>query len=269
MRAECIFPPIGCKAATSDPQIDLWWTHYPTLSDHPVLAEYRQILNASELAKAGRFHFARDRLRFLVTRALVRTTLTRYLSIPAKDLRFAESNDGRPEVVLPATSEPLSFNVSHTDGLVVLAISRCGDVGVDAENIVTRDAASEIASRFFAPTEASALAALPAHEQRERFFEYWTFKESYIKARGMGLALPLDQFAFHYPSRSTVQLVTARSIGDDAATWSFWQLRPSAEFIVALCTPRSVDPPRLSIREVKPLLCEKDVAVEVVRRSVV
>jgi 4'-phosphopantetheinyl transferase len=250
------------------PQFDLWWTHYAELADHPVLADYRHILNASELGRQARFHFAKDRLRYLVTRTLVRTVLSRYASIAAKDLLFEENAYGRPSIVLPDASQSLSFNVSHTDGLIVLAVSRCGDVGVDVENMVTRDAALEIAPRFFAPTEAQALASLDAEEQRERFFEYWTFKESYIKARGMGLALPLDQFAFDYPSRDTVRLVTDRSIGDDAAKWSFWQLRPSAEFILALCTPRLAGHSRLSIREVKPLLSEELVAVEVVRRSV-
>lgn len=251
------------------PQSDLWWTRYAELSGHPVLDEYRQLLNADERDKEPRFYFAKDRLRYLVTRALVRTVLSRYLGVGPADLQFGQNEYGRPHVLAPDASQPLSFNISHTDGLIALAVSRCGDVGVDVENIVTRRAALEIAPRFFASAESMALAALPVAEQPERFFEYWTLKESYIKARGMGLSLPLGQFAFHFPSRDTVRLVTEQSIGDDAATWSFSQLRPFGEFMLALCMPRLDVPVQLSIRDVKPLLSEELVTAEVVRRSVV
>lgn len=249
------------------PQFDLWWTRYSELTNHPVLEEYRQIINDSERAKEGQFYFAKDRLRYLVTRALVRTVLSRYLSIGAADLQFGQNAYGRPHVLAADASQPLSFNISHTDGLIALAVSRCGDVGVDVENIVTRRAALEIAPRFFASAESTALAALPPDEQPERFFEYWTLKESYIKARGMGLSLPLGQFAFHFPSRDTVRLVTEQSIGDDAAIWSFAQLRPCGDFMLALCTPRFDAPLQLSIRDVKPLLSEELVTAEVLRRS--
>ena len=247
------------------PQFDLWWTRYSELANDPVLDEYRQIINDCERAKETRFHFAKDRLCYLVTRALVRTVLSRYLAVAPAELQFEQNGYGRPELAPP---RPLSFNLSHTDGLIVLAVSHCGDVGVDVENMLAREAALEVAPRFFAPAEVSALAALPPDAQPERFFEYWTFKESYIKARGMGLSLPLDQFAFHYPSRDTVRLVTERSIGDDSARWSFLQLRPRADFILALCAPRFEVSPRLSIRDVKPLLSEEIVSAEIVRRSV-
>jgi 4'-phosphopantetheinyl transferase len=256
---------IGSVGSMPVPQFDLWWTRFSELANHPVLHEYRQILNAEERAKEPVFYFPKDRLRYLVTRALVRTVLARYLSVAAADLRFVQNHYGRPELEAPAG---LSFNISHTDGLIVLAVSRCGDVGVDVENVVTRNAALELAPRFFAPVEARELAALPPHEQPERFFEYWTFKESYIKARGMGLSLPLHQFAFHYPGHDTVELTTERSIGDDAKRWSFAQLRPSSDFILALCTPRLDVPARLTVRDIKPLLSEEVVEADVIRRSV-
>ena len=87
------------------------------------------------------------------------------------------------------------------------------------ENFLARPVSTAIANRFFSPTEAAALSGVPEHRRQERFFEYWTFKESYIKARGMGLSIPLDRFSFHYSDERAVRiaidpvLVMTRGVG--------------------------------------------------------
>ncbi|MBK8258244.1 MAG: 4'-phosphopantetheinyl transferase superfamily protein [Polyangiaceae bacterium] len=203
------------------------------------LEVYRQtILSPEEREKERRFYFQRDRNRYVVTRALVRTVLASYYQVKPTHWVFDTNTYGRPMLInAPTTSPPLSFNLSHTDGLIVLAVAREG-VGVDAENWVKRKAPIELAPRYFSSVEATDLARLPPSEQAERFFWYWTLKEAYIKARGMGLAIPLDQFGYTYPSDSQVCLTIDPALGDDPFRWNCALFRGSNEHLVALCCER-------------------------------
>src|SRR6185295_2220740 len=105
-----------------------------------------------------------------------------------------------------AAEAGLSFNISHTRSLIVLAVAKERAVGVDVENVQAREIEIRVADRFFAVPEVAALHAVPPDRQQYRFFEYWTFKESYIKARGMGLSLPLGKFGFHFPAERAVEI---------------------------------------------------------------
>jgi 4'-phosphopantetheinyl transferase len=221
--------------ALSPGEIHLWLAFYDQLTDdrlHP----YRALLDAAEREKEPRFYFARDRRRYLATRALVRTVLSRYAQVAPEEWVFSENAYGRPQVA--GGDGTLSFNISHTHSLIVLGVTRGGALGVDVENILAREVSLEIADRLFAPDEVAALAAVPPQQQQYRFFEYWTFKESYIKARGMGLSLPLDQFSFRYPDDGQVALAIAPELADDAARWQFWQFRPAPQYLVAVCAAR-------------------------------
>ena len=95
------------------------------------------------------------------------------------------------------------------------------EVGVDVEDVARDTETVEIADRFFSPFEAAALRALPPARHRERFFSYWTLKESYIKARGMGLSLPLELFSFHLDDGPAIAISFERGLDDDPQTWSF------------------------------------------------
>ena len=127
---------------------------------------------------------------------------------------------GRPEILdRPAGVPDLRFNLSHTDGLIACAVTIGREVGVDVEH-VGRRLTHDIAGRFFAPREVADLKSLPVAEQPRVFFDYWTLKEAYIKARGFGLALPLGDFAFRpraagarRPSPSSRRCTTIRRRG--------------------------------------------------------
>jgi 4'-phosphopantetheinyl transferase len=218
-------------------QIHLWLTYYDRIHDRTLLDKYRALLSETERAKEKRFHFEKDQHRYLITRALVRTVLSRYAPISPTAWEFVQNEHGRPELSpVIARSVELVFNISHTRGLIALGVARRGALGVDVENIAAREVTLAIARRFFAPEEADALARIPAETQRRRFFEYWTFKESYIKARGLGLALPLRQFRFQLDSRNSVRFDVDKQLGDAADRWHFWQLQPSAEHLLAVCS---------------------------------
>ncbi len=144
------------------------------------------------------FRFERDRRLFLATRVLVRTVLSHYAPVTSADWRFATGAHGKPYVAHPRLTRPIHFNVSHTPGLVACVVSVVHEaVGVDVERSHALAAAMPVAERYFAahprsrPSERS-----PRPISLRRFVACWTLKESYIKARGLGLTLPLDQCAF-------------------------------------------------------------------------
>jgi 4'-phosphopantetheinyl transferase len=111
-----------------------------------------------------------------------------------------------------------------------------------------------IADRYFSPHEVRALRALPPDRQRERFFEYWTLKESYIKARGMGLAIPLHQFSFHLDRGTPVTISFDRELEDDPRAWQFDRYRPSERHLMASAIRRGVGPElRVELSETVPL----------------
>ena len=199
----------------------LWSARPATFTDPARLARLRAMLTDEERARINRFRFARDRRTGLVTRALVRITLSRYCDVPPARWRFRTNEHGRPEIASPAS--PLRFNVSHTEGLVVCLVSRGRELGVDAESLERDRRWLDLADRFFAPAEARALREAPAARRRLRFLEYWTLKEAYVKARGRGLTLPLSGFWFDLsaPPRDGIGIRFTPSVEDDPARWQF------------------------------------------------
>lgn len=226
---------------------------YTTNADALARVEaYKAMLSAEEHERMARFVFDRDRRSFLLTRALVRTMLSRYAPIRPADWRFMANVHGRPEILdRPAGVPDLRFNISHTDGLIACAVTIGREIGVDVEHI-GRHLHHDVAGRHFAPSEVDDLRKLPGDQQRKVFFDYWTLKESYIKARGFGLALPLGDFAFtlNPPNAPTIRFEP--SLNDDPCTWQFVQDWPTSQHRLALAVRRDGQDLPVRIREVVP-----------------
>lgn len=254
----------------SDQNIDLWLAYYGEIVDPGLHAEYRALLSEEERASEPRFYFADDQRRYLVTRAMVRTVLSRYIAIEPSKWRFVANRYGRPEIANISRAEcGLCFNISHTRGLIALGIAQDRKLGIDVENVRRRDLSLEVADRFFAKTEVAELATVPMERQQDRFIEYWTFKESYIKARGRGLSIPLEQFSFHYPHERAVYIAIEPQLGDDADRWEFWQYRPTEEYLLAICAERRPGTvPSLHMRRTVPLVEEERLHPELLKTSV-
>jgi 4'-phosphopantetheinyl transferase len=217
-------------------QIHLWLAYLGEITDPRLLAEYRTLLSEEELEKQQRFHFERDRHRYLITRAMVRTVLSKYAEVEPREWRFDVNPYGKPSISAEhERARGIEFNVSHTDGLVVMGVARGRAIGVDVENVRTRRADIEIADRYFAAAEVAALRALRGERQHQRFFEYWTLKESYIKARGMGLSIPLDQFAFELDEQPRILLTVDTRLEEEPERWTFWQLSLGRNQVIAVC----------------------------------
>jgi 4'-phosphopantetheinyl transferase len=209
-------------------------------------------MSPDEHERMARLIFERDRRRFLLTRALVRTTLSRYAHLPPSRWTFVENVHGRPEILdRPAGVPDLRFNLSHTEGLIACAVTIGREVGVDVEHIGRR-LTHDVAGRFFAPSEVTHLTQLPDDEQHRVFFDYWTLKEAYIKARGFGLALPLADFAFTLAPPSPPRIAFEPALDDDPATWQFTQDWPTPHHRLAVAVRRDGRDLPVRIRAVVP-----------------
>ncbi|MGH7773245.1 MAG: 4'-phosphopantetheinyl transferase family protein [Candidatus Binatia bacterium] len=193
-----------------------------------------QTLSADERARAEQFHFQKDRERFIVGRGLLRIILGRYLDTKPENLRFCYNPQGKPALAREPGRDGICFNLSHSDGLALYAITRRREVGVDLERIQPDLAVDEIAEHFFSPREIAMLRALPTHMQKEAFFNCWTRKEAYIKARGEGLTLRLDQFAVSLAPGEPAALLDTKDDPQEASRWSLRELVPGPGYVAAL-----------------------------------
>jgi 4'-phosphopantetheinyl transferase len=231
--------------------VHVWLLDAPEDASAARAARCEAMLDDAERARMARYHFEADRRRYLFAHALVRTTLSRYApGTPPDGWRFMTTKHGRPELAPDTPAPPLRFNLSHTAGLVACAVALGRDVGVDVEHVrpprleprdkAGGDAWLEIANAHFAPAEIAALAAEPPAARRARFFAIWTLKEAYIKARGLGLALPLDGFAFELDARAPqIDVRFEAHMNEDAAGWHFAREAPTPTHALAVAARRA------------------------------
>lgn len=238
-------------------EIHVWYL-FPSEASHPSLLErYRALLTAEEEDRTQRYVFARNQVEHLLTRALARTVLARYVDANPRDLRFSLTELGRPELASPG-APGLSFNLSNTEGLIICAVARGRLLGVDVEWIERSGQTVEIADQYFSKRETAELRSLPVEHQRRRFFDYWTLKEAYLKARGIGLGLPLDRFSLLLGAppavNAPIRIEFEPELGDRSERWWFEQLDLSPVHKIAVAATRApTETLRLVIRRTVPL----------------
>jgi 4'-phosphopantetheinyl transferase len=196
---------------------------------------WQRLLSSDEATRAARYHFLADRQRFVAARALLRTILGGYLVTDPQRLTFAYSDKEKPSLGRVYAGSGISFNVSHSGGIALLAFSRRREVGVDVEQVRRDFDVEAIASRFFSAHEQEQLAAAPNEEKFESFFRCWTRKEAFIKATGAGLSLPLQQFDVSVAAGSSDALLSTRPDNSEAALWSLREIPAAPGYVAALC----------------------------------
>lgn len=197
--------------------IRLWWIRPEDFKASPAALA---LLSPEERQQQQRFIPPAKRHEYLVTRVLVRSVLGEMHGTAPENLRFVLNDWGRPALAPESTIAPLHFNISHTEGLIVCLVSDEHQVGVDTEHLDRASTLLKLAPDVFAPDELRELRALTEYEQPQRAVLLWTLKESYIKARGMGLSIPLDSFAFRF-DQSNIILELANPLEDDQTCWEF------------------------------------------------
>jgi 4'-phosphopantetheinyl transferase len=194
----------------------------------------RGTLAEDERVRAARFHFEKDRCRFVAARGALRAILGRYLRVPPARLRFRYGPHGKPALAAEFAGSGLEFNVSHSHSLALLAVARGRALGVDVERLRADAAGREIAERFFSAYEVSALCGLPAARQPRAFFDCWTRKEAYVKARGEGLSFPLADFDVSLRPGEPAALLCVRGDEREAERWTLRALDVAPDYAAAL-----------------------------------
>lgn len=240
-------------------EVHLWCVYDEEISDPELLRKYYALLNKEEKAQKDRYYFPRNRHQYLITRALVRTVLSQYFSaIDPTELIFKTNAYGKPYIANPSISFPLEFNISHTEKLITLAVTNGVKVGVDVEYNQRNSNLISIAERFFSPSEIDDLNLLDLKHKHDRFFDLWTLKEAYIKAKSLGLSIPLDKFCYRFKDKNTINIHFDDShIIDKPSNWQFFQLIPNEFHKIAIAlTDSNIQNNKhlLVIRETVPLV---------------
>ncbi|HET9642240.1 MAG TPA: 4'-phosphopantetheinyl transferase superfamily protein [Burkholderiaceae bacterium] len=223
----------GEAYAEADP-LDVWLFFYQRTAPDLLHEEAQCLMSAEERARCERLVFEEDRLLFAATRILVRRVLSCYADVSPDAWRFVIRPGGKPELERLPAMPALHFNVTNTPGLAACAVSRVHPrVGIDAECIARDIEVEGIAESFFSVAERAALDGLTGLEQKRLFYRYWTLKESYLKARGDGLALPLDRFSMQLDGVAPRVSFDA-SLADDADRWRFAEVAAGEKHLVSV-----------------------------------
>jgi 4'-phosphopantetheinyl transferase len=227
----------------------VWWllTEAAKSSD---MERWLGSLDRGERERAARFRIAADRREFIAAHALLRTMLTHHLGVPATAWRFVVDANGKPSIDRKVGPHQIQFNLSHTRGLVAVALASRGAIGVDVEEIDEAKADLAIAEAYFARSEVEMLQKAPPSERARCFFRLWTLKEAYIKAIGKGLSAPLDSFAFTF---DPIRIAFSPEHADDASNWRFSTLPASDRHVLSIAANRAdCEAPDLATRAVSP-----------------
>ncbi|HXT62488.1 MAG TPA: 4'-phosphopantetheinyl transferase superfamily protein [Pyrinomonadaceae bacterium] len=203
------------------------------------------VLSQSERERAARFHFGRDLLRFRMAHFSLRTILGSYVTLPPAALLFGQTQFGKPFLVNPE-ADGLLFNMSHAGDFAVIAVAREREVGIDVELMRGSFASSEVAEQFFSVAEIYTLSGLHPDVRMRAFFNCWTRKEAYVKARGEGLSMPLDVFDVSLAPGSPAALLQNRNDARETSRWTFQDIDVAANYVAALAIETRPSPPQVS-----------------------
>lgn len=206
--------------------------------DVPWSWTFDEALSLDDRARADRFRFDSDRRKFCVARASLRLILARYLKVKPGRLKIDTGEYGKPYFADQNATQGLRFNLSHSHQLALMAITRDREVGVDVEYMRPNFVSDEVAGHFFSPAEAQELRSLPFELKTQSFFNCWTRKEAYIKARGEGLYCALDQFDVSLLPGTPAMLLNSRIDAKEVSRWSFQDLSAGPGYTATLAVER-------------------------------
>jgi 4'-phosphopantetheinyl transferase len=204
--------------------VHIWRAHLPSHAN--ALHQYYEILSKEEANRAERFKFADHQERFIIAKGMLRSILSRYLNLPPQAIIFSYGQHGKPSIDISHTSgQTLQFNQSDSQDFAVYGITMRREIGIDIEYMqragISRD---DIARRYFSSTEYDSLMHLPESRREAAFYRLWTCKEAFLKAIGLGLSFPLQNFDINI----TLPDPQLLRISDAALSGESWQIRTLA-----------------------------------------
>src|SRR5574341_764044 len=213
-------------------EIQIWLVPLEPPAAH--LRYLQGLLSPDERQRAGRFHFERDRLRFIASRGTLRCILSDYLGMPPESFGFRYGSNGKPALSEDCNPSDLRFNLSHSREMALYAFLLHHEIGVDIEHVQAVQNLETVARRFFSTGEYETLRSLPEEQKLEAFYNCWTRKEAYIKACGDGVSQPLDRFDVSLALDEPAQLLSIDGSQAEASRWYLCGFKPAPGYIAAL-----------------------------------
>jgi 4'-phosphopantetheinyl transferase len=192
------------------------------------------LLSRDERQRARSFARPCDCRRFTVTRAALRRQLGERLGVAPQTIEFAYGPHGKPCLAGSQAGADVHFNVSHSDDFAALAFASGGEIGVDIEALRAVPDAETIAGSLASPVERRAWKTLPARQRVRGFFNWWTRKEAFVKARGGGLSIPLDAFDVAFAPGASARLLRVAGAPGEGAGWSLRAFAPGPHLVGAV-----------------------------------
>ncbi len=220
-------------------EIHLWISYPNQITNAHLINSYLGLLSADEISRLNNFVFSEHRHQYLISRALVRTLLGNYLDMPPKEIRFKQNSYGRPEIAIDCAKK-IRFNLSHTKNLIAFTLILDNDIGIDAEVMDRNATLISIADKFLSKEELKHLHVLNKEQRFDRLYRLWTLKESFIKAIGKGLSIPLDKFWFRFSASGEITINFHPSLQEFEDEWMFWTLTLSPKHKIALCVRQRI-----------------------------
>ena len=209
--------------------------------DIKTLSNLEAILSANEKKEARRFRRIKDRHQFLLARGLLRFALSEHLPVCAADWRFARDQNHKPFIIAPKSFSAVNFSLSHTDGLIACLVSLVAEAAVDVEKLEFHDDLALVAKQVLSAVELTALGKLSGRDWTERFFDYWTLKEAYAKARGVGLSLGSSDIVFEIDADNGIRAHFSSRSDDDSSAWVFWCHHLSPQHTISVAAKAETD----------------------------
>lgn len=228
----------------------MWVARLDAERDMQQLERYRALLDEQEERRLDRLATAALKAEFLLTRALCRETLSRYADVAPRDWRFEVNAYGKPAISAPALSLSLKFNLSNARDVAACVVALEANVGIDIEQWSRPDDSLPITAQIFSASELHALRNCDPQARRRFFYELWTLKEAYVKARGQGLSMNLDEITLD-PRATPIRATFSPALAHEAQAWHFEQIEFGRDHLLALAIDtRGSAAPRITVREV-------------------
>jgi 4'-phosphopantetheinyl transferase len=201
------------------------------------LRAFSSTLSSDELERAQRFHFERDKSSFVAARGVLRAILSAYLGIDPARVEFIYGAQGKPALARSGTDAGLTFNLSHSADMVLVALTRGRPIGVDIEQMQPFADVADVPRSIFSDVELAEFRTLPANQQQASFFNAWTRKEAFVKATGLGFSMSVKDVEVTFAPGSAVRLVRLNGSEDAAGQWTLRDLTAPNDFKAAVAVP--------------------------------
>ncbi|HVP21918.1 MAG TPA: 4'-phosphopantetheinyl transferase superfamily protein [Anaerolineaceae bacterium] len=195
-----------------------------------------EILSDEEIKQVKRFRFNLVGIRYATTHACLRLVLGRYLSQPAGEIKFRTGPGGKPYLEQDGSNpqKSLSFNISHSEDVLLISIAAQAETGIDVEKIKPEFQHEQVSKLFFAPFEQAWIADFPPEIQETAFYRLWTCKEAVLKGEGSGMRIDLETVKIEFEDETSAAYCVLPVAEGEGQLWKIQLFVPAPQYTAAL-----------------------------------